>query len=136
MAKPREMRTIDLDSIEVELPLTIRHGEHRRIERLTIQMAAEDFNTIKETFGTSLDELESRATDPANMAQAADQMTDHEVTATLMVLCDLSQDDIDDIDRDDFVELQDVLQSMYRKTTTEERDQGKALSGNNIKVAT
>jgi len=80
--------------------------------------------------------LESRATDPANMAQAADQMTDHEVTATLMILCDLSQDDIDDIDRDDFVELQDVLQSLYRRTTTEERDQGKALSGNNIKVAT
>ena len=132
MGKTREMRTITLDSIEVEVPLAIRHGEHRKIERMTIQMAAEDFNAIKETFGTTLEELENRA---SNMDDSTDQMTDHEVTAVLVVLCDLSRDDVDDIDRNDFVELQEIFQSMYKKTSIEERNQGKVLSGNNIKVA-
>ena len=72
MAKKREYRRVELDSIQIELPLTIRHGEHRRIERLTIQKAADDFNAIKQTFGATFDELESRASDPATIAQASE----------------------------------------------------------------
>ena len=132
MAKKREYRRVELDSIQIELPLTIRHGEHRRIERLTIQKAADDFNAIKQTFGATFDELESRASDPATIAQASEEMNDHEVSAMLSVLCELTEEDIDDIEQDDFLELKAVMESLYSKTSEEDRELGKILSDSTI----
>jgi hypothetical protein len=134
MAKKREYKTVQLDSIQLDLPLTIRHGEHRRIERLTIQMAADDFNAIKETFGATFDELETRANDPLAAAQASEEMSDHEVSAMLLVLCDLTQEDIDDIEQGDFVAIKDQMESLYRASSRMDRDQGKVSSENTITV--
>ena len=134
MAKKREYRKVELDSITIELPLTIRHGEQRRIDRLTIEMAADDFNAIKKTFGSTFDELESRASDPATIAQASAELNDHEVSSMLLVLCELTQEDIDDIEQDDFLELKSIMESLYSKTSKEDRELGKVLSDNTMKV--
>jgi hypothetical protein len=135
MAKERQKRRIELESIVVELPETIRHGEHRRIERMTIRLAADDYNEIKETFGGTFEEIEARASDPDAIAAAeTEDMNDHEVTASLVILAGLSQDEVDDIDHSDFDVLRNTMQGMYRRKTDAERDEGKASSVPNMKA--
>lgn len=129
MAKTRDMRALVYDSIEIELPTMIRQGEHRKIERLTIQIAAEDYTELQSEIGSAFEELErqQRATGEASSAAEADDelLSDQELTAMLMVLGDLSRDDVDDIARDDFLALKDELAALYKKASIAEREVGK-----------
>ena len=59
-------------------------------------------------------------------------MNDHEVSAMLSVLCELTEEDIDDIEQDDFLELKAVMESLYSKTSEEDRELGKILSDSTI----
>ena len=129
MAKARELRTFVYDSFEIELPTTIRQGEHRKIERMTIQIAADDYTALQDEIGTAFQELErqQRATGAtASTANDDDEaLSDQELTAILIVLGNLSRDDIDDIVRDDFLALKDELAVLYKRATLSEREVGK-----------
>jgi tRNA threonylcarbamoyladenosine modification (KEOPS) complex Pcc1 subunit len=129
MAKERELRTFVYDSVEIELPTTIRQGEHRKIERMTIQIAADDYTALQAEIGTAFQELERQQRAAGETASAADAddeaLSDQEMTAILMVLGNLSRDDIDDIVRDDFLALKDELAVLYKRASLAEREVGK-----------
>jgi len=136
LAKERQMKKIELESITVDLPLVITHGEHRKIERMTIRLAADDYAEIKDTFGASLEELQATATAATGIQTEVDssEMNDHEVMSTLVILTGMSVEDVDNIDRNDFETIQNVMQNMYRKKSAEDRAEGKDSSGPNMRA--
>ena len=130
MAKEREYKTYEYESVTVTLPTTIRQGEHRKIERLTIQIAAEEFTELQSEIGSAFEELErqQRSTNQTTETAVDDGISDQELTAMLTVLTGMSRDDIDDISRDDFLALQSELSILYRRASDAERELGKVGS--------
>jgi len=70
--------------------------------------------------------LHSRNSNVSSTANDDDEaLSDQELTAILIVLGNLSRDDIDDIVRDDFLALKDELAVLYKRATLSEREVGK-----------
>jgi hypothetical protein len=134
MAKEREYETLEYDSITLTLPNKIRQGEHRRIERLVIQAASKEFKAIKDEVGEDFFKL-GEVTDAANSAKADnddEDMTDQEVQATLIVLCSITDEQIDEIDREDFLDIRAKLEERYKKKSSAQREVGKVISDESL----
>ena len=133
MAKEREYITFEYESMILPLPLKIRQGEHRRIERLTIQLASQDYKEMKDQIGDAFDSIETQTSDESQPPENDDEMSDLEVTAMLIVLGDMSQEEVDDIGREDFLAIKAELETLYKKKTNAEREFGKKDSESNLK---
>jgi hypothetical protein len=124
MAKEREYVTLEYDSLTLTLPTKIRQGEHRKIERLVIQFASQDFLAIKSEVGDDFMSMGEQATGAA-VEDKPDEMSEQEAQATLTVLCGTTTEEIDDIDRDDFLSIKMELEKLYKTKTAAEREVGK-----------
>ena len=69
--------------------------------------------------------LHSRNSNVSTANDDDEALSDQELTAILIVLGNLSRDDIDDIVRDDFLALKDELAVLYKRATLSEREVGK-----------
>jgi len=127
MAKDREWVQLEFDSITLNLPKTIRQGEHRKIERMIVQYASEDFMALKDQVSDLLSSLGETNQSPVESDDPY-EMSEPEVTATLIVVGGITQEDVDDIERSDFLSIKDQLEVLYKQKTPDERALGKEVS--------